>query len=285
MADAPLAMTADDYNRQLDELTKKISLVRRLIELGWLPPNTGSGIDEAELSGVLKAYQDFFGIAPTGKLDRFTERSLTNLRFCGHPDVMPMMENLSQWPTDGRPVTWIIVSQFPTLPNADAKQAYAWACEQWVAACGIDLRPSANPKTADILVQVNPIDGRAGVLAQSQLPNGTRTTMQQFYDAAEPFVFSDAPKPHEIDIGRVMCHENGHVIGIPHIDTGNLLQPLYDLNIRGPMAGDVAEARRRYGPPKPKSPDPSPGQEFTIKLTGVTSLGGIEIPGFKVTKL
>lgn len=276
----------ETLKRQLDSDAKSIALIRRLVELGWIPPGKGSdGVSVGELSKTLTEYQEFFGIEPTGTLNRFTERSLTNLRFCGHPDVMPLTEGLSMWPRDGRPVTWSIMSQFPTLTTDEAKQAYSWAMAQWTAVCGLDIRYNPNPKTADVAVYVNQIDGRANVLAQSQLPNNQRSLMRQFYDSAEPYVFAEKPKPHEIDIGRVMCHENGHVIGIGHISNGNLLQPLYDLNIRSPQRGDIREAQDRYGPPLPTAPDPKPDQTFTITLKGVSDIGSVIIPGFEVRKL
>jgi hypothetical protein len=265
---------------------ENLMVKRKLIHYGWLKNGRCEDI-EREFEKALLAYQSFFGISKTGVVDLHTQKSILHPRFCGHPDVMSMTtENLVQWPLDGRPITWCITSEFPTLSKQDAADAYKWAFDQWMAVCGIDVRYNPNEKTASILVRVQPIDGRAGVLAQSQLPNGTRDQpMEQFFDSSEPFVFKESTLPHEVDIGRVACHENGHVIGINHIDAGNLLQPMYDYGIRVPQAGDIEEAQKRYGPPKISAPNPSPENTFSINISGSGKIGNVSIPGFKIEKI
>lgn len=111
-----------------------------------------------------------------------------------------------------------------------------------------------------------------GVLAQSELANGRDGRKTQQYDSTERWVVSDRPANAQIDLARVACHELGHFIGIPHIAAGNLLQPTYDVRIRGPQGGDIAEARARYGPPAVKPPpDDSPGpvERYLIEGTGI----------------
>lgn len=254
-----------------------------LCDLGWIPHPR---LVIEELVEKIKQYQRFFGITETGKIDQHTIRSLRHPRFCSHADVMNLESlNLVQWPNDGRPITWNITSEFPTLSKTDAGDAYKWSFDQWMAVCGIDVRYNPNEKTADILVRVQKIDGRSGVLAQSQLPNGTRDQkMEQFFDESEPFVFKQDPLPHEVDIGRVACHENGHVIGINHLGSGNLLQPQYDYRIRTPQKDDIEEAQKRYGPPKAKAPDPTPEKSFIFSITGTGQIETISIPGFKIEK-
>ncbi len=264
-------------SKSLDDQISRIKLTQRLIALGWVPPHTDAAVNDDALATALAAYQEFFGIPVTGEADRFTDRSLRSMRFCGHPDILPIRDGVPRWPADGKPVTWFLTSEFPTMATADAKDAYQWSFDQWMAVCGIVVAYNPNPKTADILVKVQPIDQRAGILAQSQLPNGTRMQLEQFYDSAEPFVFSPAPKPHEIDVGRVMIHENGHMIGIGHLTAGNLLQSLYDPNLRSLQAGDIAEAVDRYGPPKPKAPQQT-------DAAFMVNVANIQIPGFRIVR-
>lgn len=98
------------------------------------------------------------------------------------------------------------------------------------------------------------------------------------------------PRDMRIDLGRVACHELGHVLGIPHIQAGNLMQPTYSYSIWTPQAGDIAEAQGRYGkpvnaPPTPPPPPPVPSGSWTITLTGSGPITGASIPGYRVTPL
>jgi hypothetical protein len=119
------------------------------------------------------------------------------------------------------------------------------------------------------------IDGRNGILAQSELPIGftpqfTRQ-ISQLYDTGENWTLSGNPPANRIDLGRVMCHELGHAIGIGHITDGNLMAPMYSTQIALPRNGDVTEARARYGSPAPVSPPPPPppGGSLIIEVGGV----------------
>ena len=64
-------------------------------------------------------------------------------------------------------------------------------------------------------------------------------------------MISERPSGGSIDLVRVVAHEMGHALGLPHGPSGNLMQPTVDARIRRPKSWDIAEIQRRYG----KKPD------------------------------
>lgn len=149
-----------------------------------------------------------------------------------------------------------------SLPNA-VEQAIAG----WNNVCGIRLKLTDDPNQAHIIVGTGRIDGSLNTLAISELPCGfTRDrwrAINQKYDTSESWVISDTPPEGKIDAVRVICHELGHAIGISHIESGNLMAPVYSNSIRWPKSGDIVQAKSRYfrpsAIPTPTQPAPNPG--------------------------
>jgi hypothetical protein len=181
----------------------------------------------------------------------------------------------ARWPDPH--IYWGFANEWPTsIGTTKAKEAIVWATQQWEAVCGVrftycDTSFPAEAKSR-CLISCSPIDGGMGILAQSELANGRPGQKSQTYDSAERWVVSDRPANAQIDLARVACHELGHFIGIPHIASGNLLQPTYDVRIRGPQAGDIAEAKARYGPPTvDRPPPPAPAvEQYLVKGVGIS---------------
>ena len=253
------------------------------------------GDAEQAVRAAIAAYQKFHGLFVSGELDSATSRSLAAPRICGLPDIMPETADaasLPKWPS--LDLRWSV-----TNPNAflglDAQHvvdAIAWAWAQWAGVCGIRPTMAKDAANANVLIKCAPIDGPMGVLAWSELADGTMSRKQQRYDSGERWCAQSGPTPPPslIDLMRVACHETGHVLGLPHIASGNLLQPTYDARIWTPQAGDVREAQARYGPPvnaptPPTPPVPTPGDRWSIALSGTGSIDSVSIPGFRVTKL
>lgn len=218
-------------------------------------------VEPDELAKAVEAYQAFNGLTPDGVVGPWTTSKMLSPARCGLPDMM--LDQSCAWPH--RDVTFYAQLDLPGLSGAEIEGAFVDACEQWNAVCGISLTrangPAANIVARSGTGRSNNLDGRGGTLAWSELPCGRSktATLQQMYDEAEQWSRSMAV--------AVICHEIGHAIGISHIAAGNLLAPYYDPRITKPQAGDIAEAVKRYGPPKPRpTPTPSPGSNPTASI-------------------
>jgi hypothetical protein len=264
------------------------SLILRLFSQGWLaydsPEQAAAQATDQELRTALLAYQHFHGLEGDGWAGPATQRSLDEPRFCALPDVMPLQQNLCKWAGDNPRVTWNLSGPMPPgLSPAQATDAFAWAWAQWQAVCAIRPEFVADPAAAMVAVTFGPIDRAGGTLAWSELPCGNAGRLTQLFDAQESWVVAENPPRFQMDLGRVACHEIGHVLGMPHLASGNLMQPMYDANIRRPQTGDVAEAEARYGKPKPGTPDPAPtGGRVRLVLEVEGRLVAGELPGFKL---
>lgn len=260
-------------------------LVSRLYHLGWIdrPSEEAAlrNVGDDELRAVLSIYQRSFGIKTGGLLDAETERSLADVRFCSHPDVMPMQTDLLKWP-DGTVITWALIDPLPSrLSRAELEGAFRLATDQWMAVCGCRFEPAVNGKTTLLEILFGGIDGPAGTLAWSELANNQANPKKQRYDAEEAWVVAAQPGKFQIDLVRVACHEIGHALGLPHIAAGNLLQPTYDVNIRTPQAGDITEARARYGMPHADVQTP-PADKLIVSIEIDGKIVGASLPGWTV---
>lgn len=210
---------------------------------------------------------------------------------CGCPDAMLANATAeARWPT--KDITYYIAApdRWPGLTADQVREAFRLAWSWWAAVCGINPREVATPAEALVRVECKRIDGVAGVLAWSELANGSLQPKQQRYDSTESWVVSENPGNTVIDLARVACHEIGHVLGIPHIEGGNLLAPTYSVTVRRPQVGDIREAQARYGPPlsppaPPPVPTPTPGPQPLppmVMIPGSLLLGPMRDAGYVI---
>ena len=214
------------------------------------------GYQTKNVAEAVKAFQKFRGLPVTGWVGQRTWRALSESDSgfrCGRPDEI-MIDGRPQWPK--RPlgnveaywVSWCISGSLPGISNDTFDEAVHWAFLQWKAVCGLLPYRIDDAIAADILITVAALGGPGGVLADSMLPYQAGQVKQR-YDTGERWVYSATPAEREIDLGRVIAHELGHGLGLPHTtESGNLMNPTYSRTIRGPVgAWESAEARKRYG--------------------------------------
>lgn len=237
----------------------KPALLKRLSVLGWVPKSILPTVDDNDIHKALLAYQKFFGLhAGEGYPDPETMRSIFSLRFCGHPDVLPLQSGVGRWSNPN--ITWTMqVSNWPRLGTAAAIEAFKQAWQSLQDVCGINVTYVTDKSQACVVTSMASIDGAFGVLAISQLP-GPNNTMQltQQFDQAEAWADGETVPNGQIDIQRVAAHECMHALGVPHVGNNNLISPIYNPSIRRPVAGDIAELQGRYGPSKNVTAAPTP---------------------------
>lgn len=178
------------------------------------------------------------------------------LCFCGVE--MELAQRVQPW--QRRQLRYCIHGSLPGLSAAQLQAACAEAFGSWSDVCGLSFAEVHDPSACDILLTTGTIDRPGGILAWSELPDGSDRRLQQRYDTQERFVIASQPPPGRIDLVAVVCHEVGHALGLEHAsrDAADLMAPVYAPGRRTPQAGDVARIRALYGPPLPR-PEPQPG--------------------------
>lgn len=211
---------------------------------------------------------------------------------CGCPDYLlaQAAEAVAKWSRNS--VTWTITGALPGYAIDKLRPLYAKAWANLMAVCGVQLRYTEGP--ADITMGSGWIDGPNGTLAWSELPPGDDRPLQQRYDTGEQW--DDAM------IVGVAGHEGCHALGLPHGPAGALMAPYFNRKIVTPQDWDIAELRKRYGPPPSPGPGTPPadpgnivieisGTEPTVEAISAKNLAlrvprveglRIRIPGYKV---
>lgn len=177
--------------------------------------------------------------------------------YCALPLMQPLQEKICRWSLPE--VAWTITGRLPGISDEEQLAAAAEAWGYWQAACGVQPYHVADPAVANVLMGTGRIDGSLGTLAWSEMPCGGQRQLRQKYDF-ERFVIAEDPPQGFLDIVRIMAHEIGHVLGVPHDESGaaSLLAPTYNPRVRRPQAWDIRQAQLRYGKPVVSVPVPGP---------------------------
>lgn len=158
---------------------------------------------------------------------------------------------MCRWPQE--PVN--VCHQLTILDRSTCDRVMANVCRLWSAVCGINLVPSGNPSSANILITSNEdIDPSGNILGLTYLPCGMVSQASQLSEQLNP-----REGWTEDLLLRVMLHETGHGIGLVHvpIGTGAVMEP--DLtSLSTPQDSDVQAVVARYGPPTAPTPIPVP---------------------------
>lgn len=240
-------------------------IIDKLIDLGWLPGRAkGKDVPDVAFEVAKAGYAQFHGV-PVDKIDQHMQQPR-----CALPDVAPLRDSQCRWP-DGN-ITVCVTHDLPPLTRQQFIAAVMEACGYWAAVAGLKFTHVNNQAQARIVITTGSIDQPGGTLAWSELPCPVRRLTQK-YDTNERWVISANPQGNSIDVVRVVCHELGHALGMDHIQSGNLLAPIYSPTLRKPQAGDVREMQSRYGPPLTvPGPTPTPNPQPT---PGGGSMGDI----------
>lgn len=212
-----------------------------ILEMASLAAAVASQGFLAQGKGAVDAYCDFHRIDREDP--KAIARSLQAIRFCGRQDCIT--EDLMRLP-NGRDIRWAVGPGWK-IPKMYVVDTFAWAWFHWSEVCGISPRMVDRVEDANVVFEGREIDGAGKTLAISDWPDGNRQVWGRF-DSTESWVFMNEPPKFKLDLGRVAMHEIGHLLGIPHLSAGALMQPMYDLKLRGLQPADIAEAVRRYGP-------------------------------------
>lgn len=161
------------------------------------------------------------------------------------------------------------------------KASIAWAWAEWGKVCAIQAVYVAAAAEADIVYTAGSIDGGSNTLAWAELPVGPDRQLTSKIDTAEQWHLdpTTAPPRGRIHLGGVICHENGHLLGLDHDATPEraLLDPTYGADVLTPQRLDIKAAVVRYGPAFDSPAAPTPTAE-----TATFSLGGQK---FQVSRL
>jgi len=222
-------------------------ILKRLQKLGYFGSQSWAQIKKISgksLEAVVREYQNFHGLEPTGIVGPRTAHVMARHR-CGLPDFnITSKDNVCKWPHKN--ITYHSKLVLPGITDVQATLAFDAAIMQWANVCAIEPVRVDDVNHANIHARsgkgrgVN-LDDRGGTLAWSELPCGVTANMQldQMYDEAEEWTFDMAV--------AVTCHELGHALGLEHLGRGNLMAPYYDPTVTKPQKGDIDEMVKLYG--------------------------------------
>lgn len=227
---------------------------------------------------LIEELQAFHGLERTKQLDRITQRYIDQevaSRVCGVPDRASSGAKCrwdgTNWQGDrwhGSPKRLVIEWGLAPGVSEQFLPSLQWAWNEWRKVLAIDpIFTTGTP--AHVVYTHKRIDGPSGTLAWAQLPCGPDRQLESRMDASESWHFDPSTPPvrGKIHLGAVMCHENGHLLGLDHIPPSlgvALLNPTYRSTLLTPQTLDINEGTLRYGPaadvipPAPAPPtDPS----------------------------
>uniref|UniRef100_A0A4W6E346 Peptidase metallopeptidase domain-containing protein n=1 Tax=Lates calcarifer TaxID=8187 RepID=A0A4W6E346_LATCA len=194
------------------------------------------------LCDKLQSMQRFFGLHPSGELDKETLAVMKRPR-CGLSDVEQFGGTI-RWKK--RTLSYRITGS--NLPSSASKihKVFREAWKLWSSVVPMKFRKRSR-KEADIVICFHkgdhedgtPFDGKGGILAHAFLP-GSGIGGDVHFDADEDWSFNSTA-----------AHEFGHALGLPHSsDPGAIMYPSYNFapNYELQLSfRDVKDVQNLYG--------------------------------------
>lgn len=180
-------------------------------------------------------------------------------QICGTEGTYNATGRLCKFP--GNSMTWFANGRFSGFDDDTTKQVFIDVWDGIASRCNFKGVYTSNIKTANVVFNFGPIDGRGNVLAWSKVFCGGGGQLDQLYDTGDQWSYSNNPPQGKVSSVAVAKHEiGGHLLGLNgHLPLGNLFAATYDPAILDFRAGDVAEMVARYGlPEEPAAPIPVP---------------------------
>jgi hypothetical protein len=183
------------------------------------------------------------------------------MHFCGVSEAFGTGVAQVKLPTNR--ITFRVDSILPGLTRDDQEAAHLESWKRWARVIGITVDKHANPKTdpTQFIIAAN-LGGPSGVLADQELPFGQGANLRMRVDASERWVIADNPGPNQINLLAVLCHENGHCLGMQHIAAegdADLMNATYSPRIYMPQEDDISYGVKLYGKPVVIEPPPPGG--------------------------
>jgi hypothetical protein len=267
------------------------ALVDYLVHFGYINPQDSS---VEEVLASVKRFKDIFNVNEEG----IGPKTLAAIELprCGlKENLLENASNPSKWGL--KDISYFIKSRDSDLSVADWDKAIRISFDNWEEVTPLKFFKVDKSSEANIILDTgsgrsDDFDGPSGVLAWCQLPPGSNFKGQILckFDLGDTWVLTNPNKG--ILLVNVATHELGHGLGLLHSTRNTaLMAPYYTPDKSKPqLVDDIPRIQALYGKPNSSptptpipTPIPTPVDTLTINLTG--NITGINIPGYRITKL
>lgn len=179
------------------------------------------------------------------------------------------------WPE--MPVYYHCIGGVGKVSAPDFRDITIYAWQDFMDNCGVQLIYTTNPKTANIILRGNQIDGPGKTLGRAYLPIGLRSNSDAVGENAlgvefdfENLSSEEIAPPGKLSAPGIWRHEGGHAIAaLEHAadNTGALMRSFYDPQVSKLQLHDIKRLQAIY-PLRKDSPPSNPTGKWTISGEG-----------------